>query len=852
MKKKNQSPPAFSNLLLRLFLDRDEYNEKSGDLEEVYYTLAGETGVFKAGFWYRYQIFKAVPVFVFLNLLWSFIMFRNYLKITFRNLFNQKGYSVINILGLATGMACTILILLWVQDELNHDRFHKNINNIYCVPTWVFHGSEKDFYSGSPPALAPALKRDYPEIVNSTRILSGSNNMLVRYGKAVYYEKIRMADPSIFEMFTFPFIAGSLENFSSGINSIVLTESLAKKYFGEKDPTGEVLTLENRYEFKIAGVIKNIPHNSIIKFDILLPLEFSKKLRHENYTSTWSNYSFKTYIQLTENADHKKVHEKIRNIIKKNNAGDTAEPDLFPFGKRYLYEWGNIREVRMFSMIAVSILLIACINFMNLTTARSAKRAREVGLRKVAGARRKQLILQFFGESVTMTAVAFIFALLLVYMFLPAFSTITGKSFSLSPSGNFTGLMFVVCIALFAGLLSGSYPAFFLSSFQPAKVLKGSFVSGRAGSMLRKTLVVAQFAMSIILIIATTIVYNQIQYMKNKDLGFKREHLIHIPAKGELARNYEVIKNELRSDPGILNAAMCSRLPTGIYHNGSGWEWEGKHPDLNPLVTYLSVDADYLETFGMEMVFGSFFTRDITPQNLIINEKFAEIMKMKNPVGKQMRLGEGSYTVTGVIRNFHFKSMDMEIEPIVLTNNPEGIAYKYMFLKISGENIPETIGFLEKTINKHNPQFPFEYRFLDDDFDRLYISEKRTGIIVRYFAVFAVFISCLGLFGLSSFMAEQRTKEIGVRKVLGASVSGIILLLSKEFVKWILLANILAWPVSYYFMNNWLNDYAYRISIGYGIFIYSGFLALTIAVLTVIFQAIKAAYANPVDALKYE
>ena len=774
-----------------------------------------------------------------------------------RNIKRHKVYSFINIIGLAIGMACCILILLWVQDELSFDKFHEHADELYWVPTWQQYGNDRITASGAPPALGPALKEDYPAIVNSARYYNGQAEMLVQHGEKRFMEMIHMADLSFFEMFTFPVVKGSYSTAFSDPHVIVITEDKAVKLFGDEESIGKILTLDNQYDFRIIGIVKNIPHNSTLQFDFLVPLEFVEELWGESI-SNWSDCSYRTFIQLRKNVPFEEVSGKITGRIKKENENSNAEPFLFPFSRAHLYSLsgrgGRIQEVRIFTLVASFILIIACINFMNLTTARSAKRAREVGLRKVVGANRRQLIRQFFSESILFSFIAFFIAVFLVELFLPSFSKLTGKPLTIDYSGNFAVLGGIVCIAFLTGILSGSYPALLLSAFQPVNVLKGTSKTGSRTSSFRKLLVVTQFAISIILIIGTTVVCNQLHFMRNLDLGFEKDFLIHVPVKGNLEQNYDSVKNELLKNPGILNVTMSSHSPTGIWSNSGGWDWEGKNPDVDPLVTELVVDSDFLKTFHMKMEKGRFFSREFSREafNVIINERFAEIMGLESPVGKRLAKGSFAFNIIGVIKDFHFKPLDRNIEPIIISSNTEFDKFEYMFIQISSKNIPQTIAFLEKTTQKFNPGFPFEFHFLDDDYDRLYRAEQRTDKIIRYFAFLAIFISCLGLFGLGSFTAEQRTKEIGIRKVLGASESGIIVMLSKEFTKWVLLANIIAWPIAYFAMNRWLQNFVYHIDIGWWTFILAGGLALVIALATVSYQSIKAALANPADSLRYE
>jgi len=787
-------------------------------------------------------------------------MFRNYFKITIRNLFKHKGYSFINITGLAVGMACCILILLWVQDELSFDKFHENAGDLYIATPLMTFGDTNDTWSTCPPAAGPALKAEYPEIVNTVRRIT-SSSIVLAYGEKRFEEPVYFADPSLLEMFTFPLIHGDAATALTNPHSVIMTERMAEKYFGSENPVGKTIRIENRFNFAVTGVLKDIPQNSFIQFDILVPIIFQEELRNnDNYLDIWDNYSFRTYVQLQKNGSPDEVTEKIAYRIKKGNENFYGVLSLIPFTDLRLH-WlgeggGTFDQVRIFTIIAFLILIIACINFMNLTTARSSNRAKEIGMRKVVGASRKHVIRQFYGESVFLSFLALLLALTLVLFFLPAFNNLSGKILTLDFSGNsllIPGLFFT---ALLTGIIAGSYPALYLSSFQPVKVLKGTLSSVSKGSGFRKILVVMQFALSIVLIIGTTVIYSQLNYIRNMNLGFNKEQLIYMPLNGEFGEKCEAAKLEMLQNPNILHASNISHLPTGSYWNNVGWNWEGKDPNTDPLVTRRYVDYDFLNTFDVGLRTGSFYSQEtitgtsVTAQKIIINEAFAEIIGADNPIGLQIAHFREHYTIIGVIKDFHFEALYQEIEPMAVFYNPE--RYGYMFLRITPENIPETIAYIEKVFYKYSPEFPFVYNFFDEVYDSIYSSEQQTGSIIKYFTILAIFISCLGLFGLASYMAEQRTKEIGIRKTLGASIPGIVLLFSKEFAKWVVLSNIIAWPAAYFAMNKWLQGFAYRTNIGIGIFAYSAVMAFIVALLTVSYQSIKAARVNPLNSLKYE
>ncbi|UCE41443.1 MAG: ABC transporter permease [Candidatus Aminicenantes bacterium] len=784
-------------------------------------------------------------------------MIKNYFRIAFRNIQRHKGYSFINIVGLALGMTCCILILLWVKDEMATDKFHAKLDSLYLVRTIQHYGSEVTRGAGSVPALAPALKAEYPEVLNAARFANGQGEALLEYGDKQFKELIQLADPEIFHLFTFPFIRGNPEDAFGDPYVIVLSETMASKIFGEEDPVGKVLALNKKEEFRVIGVMQDIPHNSTIRFHIWVPLELTTKWWDPKYLSAWSNLAFRSYVEMADNVDIAAFNEKIFNRIRRSNPGTNSEPFLYRYDKVYLDYWERMANIRIFSIIAFVILLIACINFMNLSTARSAHRAREVGLRKVVGAQRRQVMRQFFGESLIFTFISLAAALLIARVFLGAFRNLTAKPLPIKELMDPAIILGVFVVTIVTGLLSGSYPALFLSSFQPVTVLKGGRVSGSKGGLFRKTLVVLQFALSVMLIIGTMVIYNQVRFMKNKSLGFDKEHLLYVPIEGKLLDNIPSIKNEFLQHPGIQSVSATSHSPTGVYNNGQDWDWDGRDPNVNPLVTYFGVDPDFRETFKMEIVQGETFRTGTghTLTFVIINERFAEIMDLPNVIGARLSQEDIQLQIIGVAKNFHFTPVSREIGPAIIYYDPTYKifqTYRYLFVRLNPGDIPASIAHIEKTVKAFNPGFPFEYRFLDDDYDRMYRGMEREMAVVRTFTVLAILISCLGLFGLAAYTAEQRTKEIGIRKVMGASVPGIMVLLSKEYARWVLAANLIAWPVSYFLMKGWLQDYHYRIGLGFPIFVLAAAISVLIAQLTVSYQAVRAARSNPVSALRYE
>jgi ABC-type antimicrobial peptide transport system permease subunit len=754
-------------------------------------------------------------------------------------------------------MACCILIILWVKDEMATDKYHAKLESLYLVRTIQHYGSEVTRGAGSVPALAPALKAEYPEVINAARFANGQGEVLLEYGDKQFKELIQLADPEIFELFTFPFIRGNQADVFGDPYVIVISETIADKIFGVEDPVGKVLALNKTEEFRVVGIMKDIPHNSSIRFHIWVPLELTTKWWSPNHLSTWYNLAFRSYVQMADNVDIAAFNEKIFDRIRRSNPSTNSEPFLYPYDKVYLDYWGRMANIRIFSLIAFVILVIACINFMNLSTARSAHRAREVGLRKVVGAQRRQVMRQFFGESLIFTFISLGVSLIIVRIFLPAFRNLTAKPLPIKEFMDPVILFGILAVTVATGLLSGSYPALFLSSFQPVAVLKGGHVSGSKGGLFRKSLVVLQFALSVMLIIGTVVIYNQVKFMKNKNLGFDKEHLVYVRIEGDMLDKIPSIKTEFLQHPGIQSVTASSHSPTGVYNNGQDWDWEGRDPNVNPLVTYFGVDPDFQQTFQMELVRGESF-RPATGHSMnsvIINERFAEIMGMSSVIGARLSQENLQLQIIGVVKDFHFTPVNQEIGPAIIYYDPtyKNIqTYRYLFVRLNPGDVMATIAHLEKTVKAFNPGFPFEYRFLDSDYDRMYRGMEREMAVVRTFTVLAILISCLGLFGLAAYTAEQRTKEIGIRKVMGASVPGVVVLLSKEYAKWVLVANIIAWPVSYFLMKGWLQDYHYRIGLGLPVFLLAAAISGLIAQLTVSYQAIRAARSNPVNSLRYE
>jgi len=789
-------------------------------------------------------------------------MLKNTFKIVLRTIRRHAGYSFINIFGLALGMACCLMIALWVADELSFDRFHKGAADLYRV-------EEDQSYSGriyhvtvTPYPLAPALKAEVPEVVEATRVV-WFNGQLFRSGEKAFFEdSVRAVDPSFLTIFSFPLVQGDPTTALAGPDSVLLTEDTARKYFGTTAALGKTLNVNNDTDLKVSGVLKNFPKNSSLRFDILIPYELLKAKGATN--EEFGSNSILTFVKLRPGTPASAVNPKIKGFIKKRVPDSATELLLQPYTRIHLHQYFGyerqtaVRYVYIFSIIAAFVLLIACINFMNLATARSAGRAKEVGLRKVVGALRNHLVVRFYGESMIYALLSLAVALALVRLFLPWFNTLSGKTLSLNLWANRGILLGVLGVTAVTGVLAGSYPAVFLSSFHPVRVLKGNLKAGAGGAVFRRVLVVLQFSLSVFLIIGTAVVYKQTVYMKSKALGYDKEHVLYIPLRGMTSRSYGALKVELRKNPRILAVASSSHLPCSIGSNSSGVSWEGKDPQKVVLVSMCGVDYDFLDVMKIELVEGRNFSRDFqtdATEAFLVNEEVRKLMNKEAAAGQSFSFVGRKGRVVGVMKDFHFEEMQSRIEPLaVFIDNTDGNPQwgGFVLIRIAPGDVPAAVEAIRNAWNVVNPLYPFDVRFLNDRIDEMYRTEERAGGLLRTFAVLAVLIACLGLFGLASYTAEQRTREIGIRKVLGASVPRITAMLCREFLILVLLANLLAWPAAYWAMGNWLKGYAYRTSLDPMVFVLALASALAIAVLTVSFQALRAAVASPSDSLKYE
>jgi putative ABC transport system permease protein len=862
MKEMKPGQPKRGRKLLWLLLPDNERESLIGDCDEIFEEKVREKGRLAASIWYAWQIALLIPSSLKESIYWSVLMFRNYLKIALRNLIRHKGFSFLNISGLAIGMVCTIMILFWVQHELSFDRYNENGRNIYRILQHIKY-SEVVTWAINQGPLGPALKEEIPEIVEQARFCFAQWRM--KHNDQIFVDLGGYADPSLFKMFTLPFVEGDPETALADPRSVVLTEELARKIFGEEDPMGQIINVAGEYDFKVSGVLKDIPDNSHFRFKFLANMDFAKEVgRTVDY---WKNSHFTTYVQLADNVSMEEVNKKIYNFLDaKPTLEDWEKLSLQPLFKIHLgsgigydaFGTGNTKYIVIFLAAALFILLIACVNFMNLSTARSLLRSREVGLRKVVGAFRGQLVRQFLGESLFQSLIAMILAVGLGILLLPAFNQLARKNFSAHMFLRPEVILGLVAILLVAGVTAGIYPAFVLSGFRPVSVLKGTTRTVGGGSFFRKALVVFQFSVAVILMVGSLVIYSQIHFMRHKDLGYDKENLIHLPLNTTVQQNYEAFRNELLKNANVLNVTRVAGLPTsGYYFSNSRWNWEGKDPEKDILFRANFVDYDYLEALKAPIVMGRNFSKDYgaDASGIIINETSRKAMGFDDPIGKRVTLGEDSennsqFHIIGVVKDFHYVSLRTEIEPMILLLAPDNCSQ--IVVRILSENTPETIKWMGGVWKKFAGDFEFDYRFLDESLDTLYRGEQHVGRIINVFTVLSVFVSCLGLFGLASFMALRRTKEIGIRKVLGVSISGVVILLNKEFSKWVMVANLIAWPLSYFALNRWLQEFPYRTDIKLWIFLGTGLATFVIALLTVSYQSLRAALSNPADSLRYE
>jgi putative ABC transport system permease protein len=797
-------------------------------------------------------------------------MLKSFLTIAFRNLLRQKGFAMITILGLTIGLTASALIILYIYHELGYDRFHENSDRIYRLAVKAeISGQDLNVAVSSPP-FGPTLKADYPEVVDYTRINLFQNSLFTVDEVKFYEENVLFADSSFFNMFTVPMIQGDPSTALDAPRSIVLTESLAEKYFGKELPLGKIIRFNNQLELTVTGVCRDYPDNSHLSFNSIISFSTFRDINGEHYFDEWGNLSMYTYIMLDRNSSVDSLTAKIPEFLKKHFSEEMEEanikfaPYLQSITSIHLHsdlmaeigDNSNINYIYLLIAITLFILVLASINFMNLSTAKSANRAREVGIRKVVGSERSKLIIQFIGESIFISLLSLLIAFFLIELILPVFNNITGKSLDMKYILDWQISLGFFILAVLVGIFAGSYPAFYLSSFNPLRVLQGRLKAGASGSFLRNILVFVQFAISISLIIGTIVIYKQLQYVQNRDLGFDKENIVVIDFRNpETRQNGQILKNEFLNIPDVIGASLTSGYPGGELSGTSYFPEDYGYTE--PWLIYgFNADPDLVDnTLKMKVTQGRNMSSQMQGDSnaVLINETLLNMLDWDDPIGKTIvtdRTDSSILQVVGVLKDFHSQSLHQQIKPIMIKflRDPP----RFILVKIRTHDSQALMPKLQIAWEKVNPEIPFDYHFIDERISQFYDYEKKMGIILVYFTIFALFIASLGLFGLASFMAEQRTKEIGIRKAMGSSSRQISLILSRDFSKPVLLANIIAWPVAWFSMKRWLQEFEYQTDIPYWVFVAAGVFALLLAIITVNIQTIRAASANPADALRYE
>ncbi|MEQ8417162.1 MAG: ABC transporter permease [Imperialibacter sp.] len=867
---KTNTPPRLAGKLLIKLLRNDLAEEILGDLEEKFYATAERKSLSKARRNYWYQTLHYLRPFAIRKTQSTnsniTTMFKHNLLLSFRNFKKYKSSFFINLVGLSTGLACALLIYLWVNDELHVNKFHANDDRLYQVMENTKLANGIITQTSTPDFLAENMIREFPEIDMGAGVTPSEwfGNFTLVEGDNYFKTTGQYAEKDYFKMFSFPLIDGDASTAIADIGSIAISEDLAKKIFKTTEnvigKTMEVQLLNFKYPVAVSAVFENLPANSTESFDMVLSWKMWQDMSDAIGRNVhWGNHGPDTYLVLKQGTDIDAFNQKIEGYIKSKLENSNVSLFATRYSDRYLYgsyengvqAGGRIEYVKLFSVIAIFILLIACINFMNLSTAKASRRVKEVGVKKAIGADRKSLVFQYLSESTLLAFFSLFVAIILVLLFLPQFNNITGKQLSLGLDANL--VLMVLGITIATGLLSGSYPALYLSKFNAAFVLKGGRISTSVGQLwARKGLVVFQFAMSVILIVSVVVVYQQVNYVQSKNLGYSKDNVIHFDKEGRVMENQDAFLSEAKNLPGVVNASSIQAIVVGSQNSTQGVEWEGKNPEDNVRFEVVTVNYDLIETLGIDILEGRSFSKDFgaNEENLIFNEAAIRAMGLDDAVGKPVKFWGKDMKIAGIAKDFHFQSLHQKVNPLIIRFDPSQ-TMKVM-VKIEAGKEKETLARLEDLYGEFNPGYSFEYSFLDQDYQAQYVAEQRVSSLSKYFAGFAVLISCLGLFGLASFTAERRLKEIGVRKILGSSVWSIVWLLTSDFTKMVGAAILIALPISYYLTSTWLQDFAYSINLTVWYFAGAGAVALLIAWITVGMQTLRAARVNPADCLRYE
>ncbi|MBT1709235.1 ABC transporter permease [Fulvivirgaceae bacterium PWU5] len=786
-------------------------------------------------------------------------MIKNYLLITFRNIFRNKLFSGVNILGLAFGICSTLLILLWVFDELQVDKFHAQSDRLYRVMENQKASDGRIYtWAATPGPMAPFIKDKYPEIELATRVTWGEN-LLFQFGEKSFYNEGIYVDPDFLQMFTFPLLVGDVNTALKDKSSVVISRKMAESYFGSAQAAlGKILQVDTKKTYTVTGVLEEIPKSASMQFEYLLPFQVFFDVNKE-WLDEWDNNNVRTYLVLTRGTDVTSFSNKFRDEIATHEAKTNVSLFVQPYGDAYLYgdfdngvqSGGRIETVNIFLIVAAFVLLIACINFMNLSTAQATKRAKEVGLRKVIGAVPHQLFRQFMAESFFTVVLSAAIAVLLTFMLLPGFNILTGKDVQLHAVDPIVWFIFAGII-VFTGFAAGSYPALIIAGFKPAQVLKGQLKSGNRAATFRKSLVVVQFSLSIILIISTIVVFRQMSFMEDRDIGFDRQNLYSIWMEGGLSKKYESFRNQLLAMPGIESVTASSQSPISVGNSTYGVQWEGKDPEDKILFSNMNVDYDFVQSLKMEMAEGRAFDRSqvVDSDNYVLNEAAAAKIGLNDIVGREITMWDQKGKVIGVVKNFNFGSLHSAVEPLIMRIDTAWM--NCMLIRSEAGKTAEALQSTEKLWKEYLPQYPLRYKFLSHDWEEYYKSESQRGKVFNVLSIVSIFISCLGLFGLSAFSAERRTKELGIRKAMGASTSGLVRLMGQEFSVLVAVAAVIGCPVGWYFMNKWLESYAYHVEVGYLVPFIAALACFVVSVLTVAYHSLRAATKDPVQTLRHE
>jgi putative ABC transport system permease protein len=785
-------------------------------------------------------------------------MLRNFFTVAARNFLRQKFYSFLNVLGLASGLACTLFIYLWVADELNKDRFHKDIDRIFHVVSNLQMGDgDLITWTITPGPLGEDIRENIPEAETVVRTMP-AGAQLFQYGDKSFLERGYYADPDFFNLFSFKILKGKPNKDPQDIKSISISETLAKKLFGAEDPIAKTVVLNDQTDYTVASVFEDVGPQSSIRFEYILPFEIFRKNRGDNFN--WGNYDHPLYVKLKDRDQVQAVTDKInkRAATLSQSQGGTANFYMQPFSEYYLnglYEngkpvGGRIKLVRIFIVVAIFILVIACINFMNMATAKAANRSKEVGIRKVVGAQRKSLIIQFIAESTLISFVSMVFAIGIVFTLLPLFNALVSKQIAID-FGEPVFLASVFTIVIVTGVLAGSYPAFFLSAFQPAHVLKTGGTGHFSRATLRKSLVVIQFVLTVILIASSLGIYRQIEFIRNKNIGYNRESIVTFGLRGNLWKEFDNFKNELQQFPSVVNVSRADQSLVQVNNQNSSVSWPGKPDNSQQFFRTVVVDYDFLETMGLRLIAGRTFSKTFHDTSaFVVTQRAVEVMGLRDPLGQEITQWGIPGKIIGVVEDFHSRSLHEAIDPVVFMCRNQWAGWA--FIRIDGAQTQHALQQIERAYKKYNPEYPFAYTFIDEDFEKLYNNEKVTGSLALGFTIIAIIISGLGLLGLAAYSSEKRKKEISIRKAMGATVSSIVSLMSKEFIQLSFLSAVIGCPLAYLLMKKLLEGYAYHTDLRWDLFVLTAVCITLVSIFTVIFQVIKAATANPVDSLRNE